>query len=32
MPAGEEVLGKPIESGLLALRKDFNLTVMLLRE
>jgi hypothetical protein len=28
--AGETVLGRPIESSLLALRKDFNLAVMLL--
>jgi hypothetical protein len=30
LPAGEEVLGIPIESSLLAVRKDFNLVVMLL--
>jgi hypothetical protein len=32
VPSGEEVLGKPIESSLLALRRDFKLAVMLLRE
>jgi hypothetical protein len=32
VPEGEEVLGKPIESSLLAVRKDFSLTVMLLRD
>ena len=30
VPEGEEVLGKRVESSLLAIRKDFNLVVMLL--
>jgi hypothetical protein len=32
VPEGEQVLGKPIESSLVAVREHFNLVIMLLRE
>jgi hypothetical protein len=32
LPEGEAVLGKPVESGLVAVRTGFRLVIMLLRE
>jgi hypothetical protein len=32
LPEGEKVFGRPVESGVVAVRKDFRLAIMLLRE